>query len=53
MGSSETGGSIMEVLHIIMKESIKEDNETKHMKLQKLDEYNKISKAYGNSLDTL
>jgi len=51
--ASETSSNVMEILHIIMKESIKEDNETKRMKLQKLDEYNKISEAYGRSLDSL
>jgi len=51
--ASETGSNVMEILHIIMKESIKENNETKRMKLQKLDDLNKISKALGRSLDSL
>ena len=51
--ASETGGNVMELLHIIMKESIKEDNETKRMKLKKLEELNRISEAYGRSLDSL
>jgi hypothetical protein len=51
--ADEFGGNVMEILHIITKESIKEDNETKRVKLQKLDDYNKISKALDQSLDSL
>lgn len=45
--------NIIEILHIIMKESIKEDNETKRFFLIKLGMYNKIAQALADYLREL
>jgi hypothetical protein len=45
--------NIIEILHIIMKESIKEDNETKRFFLIKLGMYSKIAQALADYLREL
>jgi len=49
----ETQRDVMETAKIILNDSIKEDNETKHMILNKLKTLNKINQALAHSLKSL
>lgn len=51
--TNETQRDVMETAQIILKDSVKEDNETKRMILHKLENLNKINQALADSLKSL